>query len=154
MYVNQKLTNIWVSKVNKPLHYTVFMKTDQRIVKKLAIVLLHLNEKQRRLLLAAEAKALGWGGISKAAKATGVSRVTIHKALAEIESKTIIPERIRKPGGGCKDITEYYPDIVGKLEALVDQVTRGDPRSPLRWTCKSTRQLSQELGRKGYSSVT
>ena len=103
------------------------------------------------MLMAAEAKMLGWGGISKVAKATGVSRVTIHKALAEVEGKKMIAERIRKPGSGRKDITEYHPDILEKLEALVDPVTRGDPRSPLRWTCKSTRQLSQELGRKGYS---
>jgi transposase len=99
---------------------------------------------------------LGWGGISQVAKATGVSRVTIHKALTEIEDKKIVAERIRKPGGGRKDITEYYPNILEKLETLVDPVSRGDPRSPLRWTCKSTRQLSQELGQKGYaiSNVT
>ncbi len=127
------------------------MQTEQKISEKLAIVLPHLNEKQRRLLIAAEAKTLGWGGISKVAKATGVSRVTIHKALTEIAGKKIIAERIRKPGGGRKDITEYHPHILEKLEALVDPVTRGDPRSPLRWTCKSTRHLSQELGRKGYS---
>ncbi len=132
------------------------MQTEQKIAEKLAIVLPHLNEKQRRLLIAAEARTLGWGGISQVAKATGVSRVTIHKALTEIESKKIISERIRKPGGGRKDITEYYPKILEKLEALVDPVTRGDPRSPLRWTCKSTRQLSQELARKGHaiSNVT
>ena len=127
------------------------MNTEQQLSQKLAIVVPHLNEKQRRLLMAAEAKMLGWGGISKVAKATGVSRVTIHKALAEVEGKKVIVERIRKPGGGRKDITEYHPDILEKLEALVDPVTRGDPRSPLRWTCKSTRQLSQELGREGYS---
>jgi transposase len=127
------------------------MQTEQKVSEKLAIVLPHLNEKQRRLLIAAEAKTLGWGGISKVAKATGVSRVTIHKALTEIAGKKIIAERIRKPGGGRKDITEYHPNILKKLEALVDPVTRGDPRSPLRWTCKSTRHLSQELGRKGYS---
>jgi len=127
------------------------MNTEQQISKKLAMVIPHLNEKQRRLLMAAEAKILGWGGISKVAKATGVSRVTIHKALAEVEGKKRITERIRKPGGGRKDITEYHPDILEKLEALVDPVTRGDPRSPLRWTCKSTRQLARELGRKGYS---
>ena len=132
------------------------METNQKIAEKLAIVLPHLNEKQRRLLMAAEARTLGCGGISKVAQATGVSRVTIHKALAEIESKKIIAERVRKPGGGRKDITEQHPNILEKLEALVDPVTRGDPRSPLRWTCKSTRQLSQELGRKGYavSNVT
>ncbi len=132
------------------------MQTEQKIAEKLAIVLPHLNEKQRRLLIAAEAKTLGWGGISQVAKATGVSRVTIHKALTEIEDKKILAERIRKPGGGRKDITEYYPNILEKLETLVDPVSRGDPRSPLRWTCKSTRQLSEELGQKGYaiSNVT
>ncbi|MDO9123147.1 MAG: ISAzo13 family transposase [Deltaproteobacteria bacterium] len=132
------------------------MQTEQKIAEKLAIVLPHLNEKQRRLLIAAEARTLGWGGISQVAKATGVSRVTIHKALTEIADKKILAERIRKPGGGRKDITEYYPNILEKLETLVDPVSRGDPRSPLRWTCKSTRQLSQELGRKGYaiSNVT
>jgi transposase len=132
------------------------MQTDQKIAEKLAIVLPHLNEKQRRLLIAAEARTLGWGGISQVAKATGVSRVTIHKALTEIADKKILAERIRKPGGGRKDITEYYPNILEKLETLVDPVSRGDPRSPLRWTCKSTRQLSQELGQKGYaiSNVT
>ncbi|MCJ7748271.1 MAG: ISAzo13 family transposase [Desulfobacterales bacterium] len=132
------------------------MQTEQKIAEKLAIVLPHLNEKQRRLLIAAEARTLGWGGISQVAKATGVSRVTIHKALTEIADKKILAERIRKPGGGRKDITEYYPNIFEKLETLVDPVSRGDPRSPLRWTCKSTRQLSQELGQKGYaiSNVT
>ena len=118
---------------------------------KLAIMLPHLNEKQRRLFLAAEAKALGWGGVSKVAKASGISRMTIHKALGEIEGKTVETERIRKPGGGRKDITKYQPDILEKLETIVDPVTRGDPCSPLRWTCKSTRQLSKALARKGYS---
>ena len=127
------------------------MNTEQQISEKLAMVIPHLNEKQRRLLMATEAKVLGWGGISKVAKATGVSRVTIHSALAEVEGKKAIAERVRKPGGGRKDITEYHPEILKKLEALVDPVTRGDPRSPLRWTCKSTRQLAQELERKGYS---
>ena len=127
------------------------MNTEQQIAEKLAIVMPHLNEKQRRVLMAAEAKMLGWGGISRVAKATGVSRVTIHKALCEVEGKKVIAERVRKPGGGRKDILEYHPEILEKLEALVDPVTRGDPRSPLRWTCKSTRQLSQELERKGYS---
>ena len=75
------------------------MHTEQQISEKLAMVIPHLNEKQRRLLMAAEAKMLGWGGISKVAKATGVSRVTIHKALAEVEGKKVIAERIRKPRG-------------------------------------------------------
>ena len=128
------------------------MEKEHNLQEKLATLLPHLNEKQRRLLLAAEAKALGWGGVSKVAKASGISRMTIHKALGEIESKPVEKtERIRTPGGGRKDITEYQPDIVEKLEAIVDPVTRGDPCSPLKWTCKSTRQLSKALARKGYS---
>lgn len=110
----------------------------------------HLNEKQKRLLLAAEAKALGWGGVSRVAQAAGVSRGTIHKAFGEIESPPLVSERIRKPGGGRKGIQVYHPDLLKELESLVDPVTRGDPMSPLRWTCKSTRQLSGELMRQGY----
>jgi transposase len=127
------------------------METEQNLKEKLTLMMPHLNEKQRRLFLAAEAKALGWGGISKVAKASGISRMTIHKALDEIKGKAVEAERIRKTGGGRKAITEYKPDIIEKLEAIVDPVTRGDPMAPLRWTCKSTRQLSKALARKGYS---
>jgi hypothetical protein len=116
----------------------------------LKTVLPHLNEKQRRLLLAAEAKALGRGGISRVAQATGVSRVTIYKALKEIKYHPFVSERVRKPGGGRKGIDVYHPDLLKELESLVDPVTRGDPMSPLRWTCKSTRQLSTELVHQGY----
>jgi hypothetical protein len=124
--------------------------TNQQVATKLKTVLPHLNEKQRRLLLAAEAKALGRGGISRVAQATGVSRVTIYKALKEIKYPPFVSERIRKPGGGRKGIDVYHPDLLRELESLVDPVTRGDPMSPLRWTCKSTRQLSSELVRQGY----
>jgi len=126
------------------------MITGQQLITKLKGILPHLNEKQKRLLLAAEAKALGWGGISRVAQATGVSRGTIHKALEEIESSLLVSERIRKPGGGRKGIQVYHPDLLKEMESLVDPVTRGDPMSPLRWTCKSTRQLSGELVRQGY----
>src|SRR4030067_1007548 len=101
-------------------------------------------------MLAAEAKALGWGGISRVAQATGVSRVTIYKALNEIKSHPRVSERIRRPGGGRKGIDVHHPDLLREVESLVDPVTRGDPMSPLRWTCKSTRQLSTELVRQGY----
>ena len=125
------------------------MLTKRQLTTKLKSVLPHLNEKQKRLLLASEAKALGWGGISRVAEATGVSRVTIHKALEEIKSHPRVSERVRKPGGGRKGIDVYHPDLLRELESLVDPVTRGDPMSPLRWTCKSTRQLSTELIRQG-----
>jgi hypothetical protein len=126
------------------------MNTEQQLSIKLNTVLPHLNEKQRRLFLGAEAKALGWGGISKVAQATGVSRVTIYKALEEIQLHSPVSERIRKPGAGRKGVEEHYPDLSKELESLVDPVTRGDPESPLRWTCKSTRQLATELARQGY----
>jgi len=124
--------------------------TNRQFTTKLKTVLPHLNEKQRRLLLAAEAKALGRGGISRVAQATGVSRVTIYKALKEIKYHPFVSERVRKPGGGRKGIDVYHPDLLKELESLVDPVTRGDPMSPLRWTCKSTRQLSTELVHQGY----
>jgi transposase len=126
------------------------MNSEQQLTTKLQTVLPHLNEKQRRLFLAAEAKALGWGGISKVAQATGVSRVTIYKALEEIQTDSPVSERIRKPGAGRKGIEDHYPDLSKELELLVDPETRGDPESPLRWTCKSTRQLSKEMARQGY----
>ena len=126
------------------------MPTEQQLASKLKTVLPHLNEKQRRLFLAAEAKALGWGGISKVAQATGVSRVTIYKALEEIQKDSPVSEMVRLPGGGRKKVEQYHPDLLRKLESLVEPVTRGDPESPLRWTCKSTRQLSKELVGQGY----
>ena len=126
------------------------MITNRQFTTKLKTVLPHLNEKQRRLFLAAEAKALGRGGISRVARATGVSRVTIYKALKEIKYHPFVSERVRKPGGGRKGIDVYHPDLLKELESLVDPVTRGDPMSPLRWTCKSTRQLSTELVHQGY----
>lgn len=126
------------------------MITNRQFITKLKTVLPHLNEKQKRLFLAAEAKALGRGGISRVARATGVSRVTIYKALKEIGNHPFVSERVRKPGGGRKGIDVYHPDLLKELESLVDPMTRGDPMSPLRWTCKSTRQLSTELVHQGY----
>lgn len=126
------------------------MITDRQLAAKLKAVLPHLNEKQRRLILAAEAKALGWGGISRVAQATGVSRVTIYKALKEIKCHPSVTKRVRNPGGGRKGIDVHHPNLLRELESLVDPVTRGDPMSPLRWTCKSNRQLSTELVRQGY----
>jgi hypothetical protein len=124
--------------------------TDRQLAAKLKAVLPHLNEKQRRLMLAAEAKALGWGGISRVAQATSVSRVTIYKALKEMKYHPPVTGRVRNPGGGRKGIDVHHPNLLRELESLVDPVTRGDPMSPLRWTCKSTRQLSTELVRQGY----
>ncbi len=112
---------------------------------KLAVVLPQLDERQRRLLLGAEARALGRGGIARVAVAAGVSRPTVTRGVAEVKAGGTADGRVRKPGGGRKSLTETDPGLVAALEALVDPVTRGDPMSPLRWTTKSTRQLAEAL---------
>lgn len=111
----------------------------------------HLNEKARRLWAASQARDLGRGGISAIANITGLSRVTIYLGLDEIKNVEPSDEsRIRKEGGGRKKITEKNPFLLTDLEALVEPLTRGDPESPLRWTCKSTRNLAKELSKKNY----
>jgi transposase len=116
-----------------------------------------LDEKSRRLWAAAEAQAIGHGGASTIARATGMSRTTIHQGLNElkqqakvIDKKKKTHRRIRNPGGGRKSITTHNPVIMKELELLVDPLTRGDPESPLRWTCKSTRQLASTLSERGH----
>jgi len=124
------------------------MDNDLLLGQKLAAILPYLNEKQRRLLLATEARSLGRGGISRVARASGVSRPTIQKGMDELDYPTTA--RIRQVGGGRKKSREHDPTLVGALEALVDPDSRGDPMSPLRWTCKSTRQLAQALNQQGH----
>src|SRR2546426_11790306 len=126
------------------------MDIDAVLAEKLATILPRLNEKQRRLVLAAEARALGHGGIARVARAASVSRPTIQKGLRELVEPDAAPERVRQVGGGRKQLRDQDPTLVHDLEALVEPVTRGDPMSPLRWTCKSTRQLAAELVRQGH----
>ena len=123
------------------------METNEFIKESYSLIAPHLNEKQLRLLAAAEAKALGFGGVSTIAALTSLSRPTITKALKELAETpdTNNDERIRRPGGGRKKTKDADPELVDLLEHLVDPETRGDPMSPLRWTCKSTRQLSRSL---------
>jgi len=110
-----------------------------------------LDERQRRLLAAAAARALGRGGITLVARATGMSRQTVYDGLADLDDATrLAVGRARRPGGGRKRLTERDPGLVAALEALVDPVTRGDPESPLRWTCKSTAQLAGALTAQGH----
>jgi transposase len=111
----------------------------------------HLTERQRRLAAAADARALGYGGISQVARATGMSRVTIHQGLAELDEEELPSERSRHPGGGRRKLRDQDPSVLKHLQALVDPSSRGDPMSPLRWTCKSTRQLAKALSGKGRS---
>jgi transposase len=114
----------------------------------------YLDERQRRLLLAAGARGLGRGGITAIAKATGTSRQTVHTALAELGDPGGVDQlpagRIRRPGGGRKPLTRTDPGLLAALDALVDPDTRGDPESPLRWTCKSTAQLARALTAQGH----
>ena len=118
---------------------------------KLTKLLPHLDERQRRLLAAAEARALGYGGVAQVARACGLSRPTIHKALAELEEAPLPAERVRRAGGGRKKTRDLEPALLQALERLIDPVTRGDPTSPLRWTCKSTRHLADALAALGYT---
>jgi hypothetical protein len=110
-----------------------------------------LDERTRRLMAANEARALGRGGISEVSRACGLSRKAIANGIKEIDAGTSPPPgRIRKPGAGRKRISERDPDLGGALERLIDPDTRGDPETPLRWTCKSTRTLAAQLGRQKH----
>jgi Rhodopirellula transposase DDE domain len=114
-----------------------------------------MDERVRRQWAAAEADALGRGGVSAVASATGLSRTTITAGQRELRGRAEHPDapaspRIRRPGGGAKPLAQTDPGLLPALEALVDPVTRGDPCSPLRWTCKSTRRLADELTRLGH----
>ena len=108
-----------------------------------------LDERQLRLWAASEAKAVGYGGITLVAEISGLARSTIHAGLAELESPWN-SDRIRQPGAGRKRHTETQPDLLAALDALVEPVSRGDPESPLRWSCKSLRRLETELKRQGF----
>ena len=129
--------------------------TIERIRRKFDVLGPVMDERMRRQWAAAEADELGWGGVSAVATATGLSRTTITAGLRELRNRAEHPDepvslRIRRPGGGGKWLTDLDPGLLPALEALVDPVTRGDPDSPLRWTCKSTRRLAEELTRQGH----
>jgi hypothetical protein len=127
------------------------MTTAYEIHERYCQIKAHLTERTRRLWCASEAQALGYGGVSRVSNITGLSRKAITKGVAELESETpLSPDRIRKPGAGPKTLPQRQPGIKEKLESLVEPLTRGDPESPLRWTCKSTRRLAGEMTRAGW----
>ena len=127
------------------------MKPRADIETKLASVWPLLDERTRRLMAGNEAQAMGRGGISIVSRACGLARKSISKGIKEIQAgKALASGRIRRPGAGRKKLTEHDPRLVDALERLIDPNTRGDPETPLRWTCKSTRILAAHLTRQRH----
>jgi transposase len=127
------------------------MKEEEAIKRRFELVAGQLNERTRRLVAASEAVAMGWGGISTVSRATGLSRKAISQGIKELqEGGGASQGRIRRTGGGRKKSVSKDPSLQEDLERLVEPLTRGDPESPLRWTCKSVRKLAEELTRQGH----
>jgi hypothetical protein len=126
----------------------------ERIRRKYQALNVEMSERQRRQWAAAEAREWGYGGVSAVARATGMSRTTITAGMHELDlprtQRQSEAARVRRPGGGRKPLTETDEGLLMALEALIEPGTRGDPRSPLRWTCKSTRRLADELTRRNH----
>ncbi|WP_406326842.1 ISAzo13 family transposase [Streptomyces sp. NBC_00203] len=125
-------------------------ETRDQLAVKFAVLLPHLDERQRRLLMAAEARGLGHGGVRAVAQAAAVSETTVRKGVFELEAGEEPLGRVRRLGGGRKRVADLNPGLRPALLALVEPDVRGDPMSPLRWTVKSTRTLAQELTRAGH----
>ena len=121
------------------------MTEASALTQKLVLIWPHLDERARRIMAASEARALGFGGVSTVSRACGLSRVTIAKALLELDEPPLAPGRVRRPGGGRPSLVAIDPDLPISLQGLVEPLARGDPESPLRWTIKSTRTLAAEL---------
>ena len=110
----------------------------------------HLDERARRLFAASEARELGHGGVTAVSRVCGLSRVTITKGMRELDEPPLAPGRVRRAGAGRPRIEVSDPELVERLDALVEPLSRGDPESPLRWTSKSTRTLAGELRAAGH----
>ena len=126
---------------------------EQEVIKaRFARVAGMLDERARRAVAASEALTIGWGGITAVARATGVSRKVIQLGIKELTGTTpgAAAGRIRRPGGGRKKTIETDHSVCRDLEQLIEPLTRGDPESPLRWTCKSVRRLAAELSERGH----
>ena len=127
------------------------MVAEAAIRRRFRLIERHLDERLRRLVAAAEVAAAG--SVSAVARATGVSRRAIRAGVKELTARSgaaLAPGRIRRPGGGRKRTVDQDPTLVTDLEQLIEPTTRGDPQSPLRWTCKSVRRLAAELTRQGH----
>ena len=132
------------------------VELEATIVAKFTVVAPVLDERSRRRWAAAESLAIGYGGDALVSSATGLARETIRRGRREIARAEAPPDRLRCPGAGRPRIQEDQPGILAALEALVDPLTRGDPTSALRWTCKSRAKLAAALTEQGWrvSSTT
>ena len=126
---------------------------DNKLKQKIQHLLPIFNEKQKRLFLASEASVLGYGGISKVSKLSGISRPTISQGVKELKNDNYIESdvRIRGKGGGPKAIHRGSMKVKKEIEKIIESSTTGDPMSPLKWTIKSTREIEKELKKKRTS---
>ena len=124
--------------------------TEEALRAMFAVLSPHLDERQRRLLAGAQARALGRGGIAAVTRASGLSRATVTAGATQIDQGPEWTTRIRRAGAGRPKATAHDPDLLAALDKLVEPTARGDPESPLRWTCKSTRKLADELRAQGH----
>lgn len=129
------------------------MVGEEAILRRYQLLAPELTERTLRLFAAAEAKVLGRGGIAKVSRVIEISRDRISRGLRDLDSQEKLePERIRRKGGGRKKQVELDPPLREDLQQLVSPYTRGDPETPLRWTCKSVRNLAKELKRQGHKT--
>src|SRR5512142_30988 len=126
--------------------------SQEMLAAKFEVIFPHLDERQRRLLMGAEARARGHGGIRLVARAAGVREATVSLGVSELEAGAEPLGRARRPGGGRKRAAEADPGLRPALLVLVEPQERGDPMSPLRWTTLSTRNLAAELARQGHKA--
>ncbi len=124
-------------------------ETGRVLAAKFAVIFPHLDERQRRLLMGAEARSLGHGGIRLVARAAGVREATVSLGVDELDAGAEPLGRVRRPGGGRKRAADLDPGLLPALLTLVEPDERGDPMTPLRWTTKSTRTLAAELTAQG-----
>src|SRR3954463_7976575 len=132
--------------------YMVSQETLTLLHEKYRALAPYMDERVLRRWAASEAEALGWGGASAVAKATGISRTTIRSGIAELHrpAPEPPPARTRKPGAGRPRLAERDPKLLDDLDSLLEPATRGDPEAPLLWTSKSTRNLAAELVALGH----
>jgi Rhodopirellula transposase DDE domain len=131
--------------------YPGLMGRDQSVKQRFEALSPFRDERQRRLMVGTEAAAIGYGGISAVSRATGISRDTIRRGLAELNAQADEdPARVRQPGGGRKQAKNEQPGLLEALRELVEPITRGDPESSLRWVSKAVRKLSAALRERGF----